>query len=56
MAKGYAKRRGDFNLMSEIKNHQLTILAKNQSEQKEKEDSMDPGLSLSSSLVRDAYS
>lgn len=53
MALGYVKRRSDFNLLSDIKNHQLTVLAKATS--KEKEDLYEPGLSLSAELLRDAF-
>lgn len=53
MALGYLKRRADFNLLSEIKNHQLTLLAKTTT--KEKEDPQEPGLRLSSELLRDAF-
>jgi hypothetical protein len=35
MALGYLKRRADFKLLSEIKNHQLTLLAKTISKEKE---------------------
>jgi hypothetical protein len=35
MALGYLKRRADFNLLTEIKNHQLARLAKTISKEKE---------------------
>ena len=53
MAKGYAKRRNDFDLLSEIKHYNLAQIAKTQGESKEIP--VDPALTLSSSLLREAF-